>query len=75
MLKDGRRSLLELRRKCREETLFRMKLMTFRIYMEWNNNGAGSDTSARKYETAATGPVTKDTLWGSDWKTWVDTSY
>ncbi|KAH8662402.1 pectin lyase fold/virulence factor [Xylariales sp. PMI_506] len=45
------------------------------IFEEYNNNGAGSSTSARVLETVATTGVSKDTLWGSGWKDWVDTSY
>ncbi|KAH9222725.1 pectin lyase fold/virulence factor [Leptodontidium sp. 2 PMI_412] len=45
------------------------------IYEEYNNSGDGSDTSDRLYLTAATGPVSKDTLYGSGWKDWIDTSY
>jgi len=45
------------------------------IFEEWDNTGAGSDTSERIYETTATGPVSKDTLWGSGWKEWTDDSY
>ncbi|KAH7076342.1 carbohydrate esterase family 8 protein [Paraphoma chrysanthemicola] len=43
-------------------------------YMEYKNTGAGSSTSARKYTTTATAPVTKSQLWGGD-TTWIDTSY
>ncbi|KAJ8070146.1 hypothetical protein OCU04_000538 [Sclerotinia nivalis] len=45
------------------------------IFMEYANTGAGSSTSARVYETAATGTVSKTTLWGSNWASWIDTSY
>ncbi|KIM22427.1 carbohydrate esterase family 8 protein, partial [Serendipita vermifera MAFF 305830] len=46
------------------------------IFQEYNNSGAGSDTSKRhEYFTAATSAVSKNTLWGSDWQSWVDTSY
>jgi pectinesterase len=51
------------------------QLIIDRIFEEWNNSGAGSSTSARVYETVATGPVSKSTLYGSDWKDWIDTSY
>lgn len=43
--------------------------------MEWENTGDGSDTSERLYLTDAEGPVTKEELFGSDWTSWVDTSY
>ncbi|THV54479.1 hypothetical protein BGAL_0026g00340 [Botrytis galanthina] len=45
------------------------------IFMEYSNTGAGSSTSARVYETAATGTVSKTTLWGSNWASWIDSSY
>ncbi|KAF7894747.1 uncharacterized protein EAF01_010197 [Botrytis porri] len=45
------------------------------IFMEYANTGAGSSTSARVYETAATGTVSMTTLWGSNWASWVDSSY
>ncbi|KAF7959235.1 hypothetical protein EAE96_002750 [Botrytis aclada] len=45
------------------------------IFMEYGNTGAGSSTSARVYETAATGTVSKTTLWGSNWASWIDSSY
>ncbi|TEY77500.1 hypothetical protein BOTCAL_0054g00300 [Botryotinia calthae] len=45
------------------------------IFMEYANTGAGSSTSARIYETAATGTVSKTTLWGSNWASWIDSSY
>ncbi|KFZ14365.1 hypothetical protein V502_06107 [Pseudogymnoascus sp. VKM F-4520 (FW-2644)] len=45
------------------------------IYTEYNNSGAGSDTSSRQFLTASSAAISKETVWGSDWKTWVDTSY
>jgi pectinesterase len=45
------------------------------IFEEYNNSGDGSSTSAKLYETTATAAVTKDTLWGSGWKDWTDTTY
>ncbi|ATZ46536.1 hypothetical protein BCIN_01g11150 [Botrytis cinerea B05.10] len=45
------------------------------IFMEYANTGAGSSTSARIYETAATGTVSKTTLWGNNWASWIDSSY
>ncbi|KAF7909127.1 hypothetical protein BELL_0115g00060 [Botrytis elliptica] len=45
------------------------------IFMEYANTGAGASTSARVYETAATGTVSKTTLWGSNWASWIDSSY
>ncbi|GIK07206.1 hypothetical protein Aspvir_002862 [Aspergillus viridinutans] len=45
------------------------------LYYEYNNTGAGSDTSARVYETSISAAVTKDTVLGSGWKTWIDTTY
>ncbi|RAL62993.1 hypothetical protein DID88_004080 [Monilinia fructigena] len=45
------------------------------IFEEYANTGAGSSTSARVYETVATGAVNKNTLWGNNWASWIDTSY
>lgn len=74
MLRAGQRWQVEQRRKL--EFLNDRKFLTgSRIFEEWNNSGDGSSTSARVYETVAAGAVSKETLWGSDWKTWVDTSY
>ncbi|KAI9164140.1 carbohydrate esterase family 8 protein [Paramyrothecium foliicola] len=44
-------------------------------YREIANTGAGASTSKRKFLTSTTAAVSKNTLWGSDWKTWVDSSY
>lgn len=44
-------------------------------FEEYNNSGAGSSTSGRLYETTATAAVTKDTLWGTGWESWTDTTY
>ncbi|KAF7167250.1 hypothetical protein CNMCM5623_000612 [Aspergillus felis] len=45
------------------------------LYYEYNNTGAGSDTSKREYETSITAAVTKNTVLGSGWNTWIDTTY
>ena len=45
------------------------------IYMEFGNSGDGANTSARKYETKAAAAVTKATVLGSDYSTWIDSSY
>ncbi|RHZ62033.1 putative pectin methylesterase [Aspergillus thermomutatus] len=45
------------------------------LYYEYNNTGAGSDTSERQYETSISAAVTKSTVLGSDWKNWLDTTY
>ncbi|KAJ5173716.1 Pectinesterase catalytic [Penicillium coprophilum] len=45
------------------------------FYYEFNNSGAGSDTSARLYETAISAAVTKKTVLGSDHASWIDSSY
>lgn len=45
------------------------------LYYEYNNSGDGSSTSARKYETAISAAVTKNTVLGSDWGSWLDKSY
>ncbi|KAF2763412.1 pectinesterase [Pseudovirgaria hyperparasitica] len=44
------------------------------VYMEYQNTGDGSNTSARKYLTASKASVTKGQLWGGD-TSWIDTSY
>ncbi|KAF9891455.1 hypothetical protein FE257_003921 [Aspergillus nanangensis] len=44
------------------------------IFMEYENTGAGSDTSARLYETAASAAVSKSQLWGGD-AGWYDRTY
>ncbi|ESZ97434.1 carbohydrate esterase family 8 protein [Sclerotinia borealis F-4128] len=45
------------------------------IFEEYANTGDGASTSARIYETVATGAVSKTTLWGGNWASWIDTSY
>ncbi|KAJ4414070.1 hypothetical protein N0V82_008144 [Gnomoniopsis sp. IMI 355080] len=42
------------------------------IYMEYENTGAGSNTSARLYETAASGPAEITWLYETSW---IDSSY
>ncbi|KFY80011.1 hypothetical protein V499_01074 [Pseudogymnoascus sp. VKM F-103] len=45
-------------------------------FREFSNTGAGSSTSARNcLDTPTTAKVSKDTLFGSDWKSWVDTTW
>ncbi|AEO61202.1 carbohydrate esterase family 8 protein [Thermothelomyces thermophilus ATCC 42464] len=45
-------------------------------FREFQNTGAGSNTSQRKWLTfPTTAGVTKTQLWGSDWKTWIDTAW
>ncbi|KAK2764278.1 hypothetical protein FQN54_008970 [Arachnomyces sp. PD_36] len=44
------------------------------VYEEWENTGDGSDTSERLYLTEAAGAVTKEQLFGSDWKKNLGTS-
>ncbi|KAE9364128.1 carbohydrate esterase family 8 protein [Stipitochalara longipes BDJ] len=43
-------------------------------FEEYDNTGAGSTTTARKYETSATAAVTYDTLWGGS-SSWADLSF
>ncbi|KAF9245080.1 CAZyme family CE8 [Penicillium roqueforti] len=45
------------------------------LYYEYNNSGAGSDTSAREYETPISAAVTKDTVLGSDYADWIESGY
>ena len=45
-----------------------------RIYQEYSNTGAGSSTSGRQMETAATASVTKSQVWPNGYS-WIDTSY
>jgi pectinesterase len=45
------------------------------FYYEINNTGDGADTSARLYESSISAAVTKNTVLGSGWKDWIDTSY
>jgi len=44
-------------------------------FEEYQNKGDGSNTTARLYATKATGPITLTGLLGSDYNTWVDTTY
>ncbi|CRG92005.1 putative pectinesterase A [Talaromyces islandicus] len=45
------------------------------LYYEYNNSGAGSDTSHRLYESSITAAVAKTTVLGSSWGDWVDRTY
>ncbi|RHZ51688.1 hypothetical protein CDV55_102756 [Aspergillus turcosus] len=45
------------------------------LYYEYNDKGAGSDTSQRQYESSISAAVTKDTVLGSGWNSWIDTTY
>ncbi|KAL0571449.1 hypothetical protein V5O48_010518 [Marasmius crinis-equi] len=45
------------------------------VFMEFNNTGAGSSTSQRQMETKQSALITKEQVLGSDWKSWVDTSF
>ncbi|KAF5558727.1 pectinesterase precursor [Fusarium phyllophilum] len=44
------------------------------VFQEFGNTSAGADTSQRKYFTPSTKALTKQDLWGADFK-WYDTSY
>ncbi|OQD86200.1 hypothetical protein PENANT_c008G03628 [Penicillium antarcticum] len=44
-------------------------------YYEFNNSGDGADTSSRLYETSISAAVTKKTVLGSDYGSWIDSSY
>lgn len=41
------------------------------LYYEYNNNGAGSSTSARQFLSPISAAVTKETVLGSDYATWI----
>lgn len=41
------------------------------LYYEYKNTGAGSSTSARQYLSHISGAVTKETVLGSDYATWI----
>ncbi|QKX54218.1 uncharacterized protein TRUGW13939_01303 [Talaromyces rugulosus] len=45
------------------------------LYYEYNNSGAGSDTSERLYESSISAAVAKTTVLGSNWGDWIDSSY
>ncbi|GFF50359.1 probable pectinesterase A [Aspergillus udagawae] len=45
------------------------------LYYEYKNTGAGSDTSKRVYESSISAAVSKDTVLGSGWNSWIDTTY
>ncbi|CAG8962342.1 hypothetical protein HYFRA_00005398 [Hymenoscyphus fraxineus] len=45
------------------------------LFYEYNNSGDGADTSKRQYESESNGTISKDTVFGSGWKDWIDTSY
>ncbi|KAL3450532.1 pectin lyase fold/virulence factor [Aspergillus insuetus] len=45
-------------------------------FREFQNTGAGSNTAQRKWLTSpTTAGVSKSQLWGSDWGTWIDTTW
>jgi len=44
-------------------------------YMEFQNTGAGADTSKRAYLTKANAAVKIETLLGGDWKSWVNAAF
>lgn len=45
------------------------------LYYEYNNSGAGSDTSGRLYESSISAAVVKTTVLGDNWGDWIDGSY
>jgi len=40
------------------------------LFYKHKNSGPGSNTSQRKYLSKATGPVSIETVLGSDWRGW-----
>lgn len=45
------------------------------LYYEYYNSGDGADTSAREYESSISADVTKNTVLGSAYGDWIDSSY
>ena len=45
------------------------------LYYEYNNSGDGSHTSEREYESSISAPVTHAVVLGSDFNSWIDSSY
>ena len=48
--------------------------MATRLYYEYENTGPGASTSARKYETSCSSLTSIETVLGSDYQSWVDTT-
>lgn len=44
------------------------------IFEEWDNTGAGSNTTQRVQETNSTGPVSMSELWPGGYD-WIDPEY
>lgn len=42
------------------------------LYYEYNNSGAGADTSNRQYESSISAALTKKTVLGSEYGDWID---
>ncbi|EPS39664.1 hypothetical protein H072_6549 [Dactylellina haptotyla CBS 200.50] len=45
------------------------------LFYEYQNTGAGSGTSQRLYESSISAAVSKTTVLGSDWGSWIDRTY
>ncbi|KAG6821475.1 hypothetical protein H0H93_010199 [Arthromyces matolae] len=45
------------------------------IFQEYDNTGAGADTSERLYETSLTTLITHQQVLGSDYASWIDSSF
>ncbi|KAL0571450.1 hypothetical protein V5O48_010519 [Marasmius crinis-equi] len=45
------------------------------IFMEFNNTGAGANTSQRQMTTTQTALITREQVLGLDWQSWVDASF
>jgi len=45
------------------------------VFMEYGNTGAGANTSKRVTYTPTTAPIAKKDVLGSDYASWVDTSF
>lgn len=45
------------------------------LFGEYQNTGSGASTTRASYGQQLSAPLTVDTILGSDYKTWVDTSY
>jgi len=77
LLKGGHLSFQPLRVK-HADSIFRWTEMIANAkptYEEFQNTGAGSNTSQRKYLTKATAAVKIESLLGGDYKSWVNAAF
>lgn len=45
------------------------------LFYEWNNEGDGASTAEREYESSLEAAVSHATVLGSDYNSWIDSSY